>query len=95
MTEQELRELDALWAGAMPIKQIARHMDYSVDTIRVNTGRHRERLPKRRKSFTQGERDQWADRVLSGELDAADAARSAEVAVSTIHRWARERRAAS
>ena len=94
MTEQELALLERLWRGSMPIKQIARHMGYSVDTIRVNTGRHRERFPKRRKSFTQKERDQWADRVLSGELDAADVARSAEVAVSTIHRWARERRAA-
>lgn len=94
MTEDELRELDALWAGAMPIKQIARHMGYSVDTIRVNTARHRERFPKRRKSFTQDERDQWGDRVLGG-MDAADAARRAEVAVSTINRWARERRAAS
>ena len=64
--------LERLWRGSMPIKQIARRMGYSVDTIRVNTGRHRERFPKRRKSFTQGERDQWADRVLSGELDAAD-----------------------
>ena len=95
MTEDELRELGALWAGAMPIKQIARHMGYSVDTIRVNTRRHRERFPKRRKSFTQDERDQWADRCISGELTCAEAARRAEVAVSTIHRWARERRAAS
>lgn len=94
MTEDELRELDALWAGAMPIKQIARHMGYSADTIRVNTARHRERFPKRRKSFTQDERDQWADRALGG-MDAADAARRAGVAVSTINRWVRERRAAS
>ena len=94
MTEQELALLERLWRGSMPIKQIARHMGYSVDTIRVNTGRHRERFPKRRKSFTQGERDQWADHALGG-MDAADAARRAEVAVSTIHRWARERRAAS
>lgn len=93
MTEDELRELDALWAGAMPIKQIARHMGYSADTISVNTARHRERFPKRRKSFTQDERDQWADRALGG-MDAADAARRAGVAVSTINRWARERRAA-
>ena len=94
MTEQELALLERLWRGAMPIKQIARHMGYSADTIMVNTARHRERFPKRRKSFTQDERDQWADRVLGG-MDAADAARRAEVAVSTINRWARERRAAS
>lgn len=93
MTEQELAVLERLWRGSMPIKQIARRMGYSADTIRVNTARHRERFPKRRKSFTQQERDQWADRVLGG-MDAADAARRAEVAVSTIHRWARERRAA-
>ena len=86
--------LEQLWRGSMPIKQIARHMGYSADTIRVNTARHRERFPKRRKSFTQDERDQWADRALGG-MDAADAARRAEVAVSTINRWARERRATS
>jgi transposase len=94
MTEQELAVLERLWRGSMPIKQIARRMGYSADTIRVNTARHRERFPKRRKSFTQQERDQWADRALGG-MDAADVARSAEVAVSTINRWARERRAAS
>ena len=93
MTEGELRELDALWEAAMPVKQIAYRMGYCADTIKVTTHKHRERFPKRRKSFTQGERDQWADRVLSGEMDAADVARRAEVAVSTIHRWARERRA--
>ena len=94
MTEQELALLERLWRGSMPIKQIARRMGYSVDTIRANTRRHRERFPKRRKSFTQDERDQWADRVLGG-MDAAEVARRAEVAVSTINRWARERRAAS
>ncbi len=95
MTEQELRELDALWAGALPIKQIARKMGYSVDTIRVNTGRNRERFPKRRKDFTEDERDQWADRVLSGGMAASDVALRAGVATSTIYRWVRERRAAS
>ena len=94
MTEQELALLERLWRGSMPIKQIARRMGYSADTIRVNTARHRERFPKRRKSFTQDERDQWADRVLGG-MDAADVARRAGVAVSTINHWARERRAAS
>lgn len=94
MTEQELAVLERLWRGSMPIKQIARRMGYSADTIRVNTARHRERFPKRRKSFTQQERDQWADRVLCG-TDAAEVAHRAGVAVSTINRWARERRAAS
>lgn len=93
MTEWELRELDALWEAAMPVKQIAYRMGYCADTIKVTTRKHRERFPKRRKSFTQGERYALADLYLSGELAAADVARRAEVAVSTIHRWARERRA--
>ena len=95
MTEEELRELDVLWAGALPIKQIARKMGYSVDTIRVNTMKRRERFPKRRGDFTQGERDALADLYLLGEMAAAEVARSAGVATSTIHRWARARRAAS
>lgn len=93
MTEQELALLEQLWRGSMPIKQIARHMGYSVDTIRVNTGRHRERFPKRHKSFTQEERDQWADRVLSGELTPIRAAVLAGCGASAVRKWARARRA--
>lgn len=95
MTEQEIRALEQLWTGAMPIKQIAHRMGYCVGTIVVTMRKHRERFPKRCKAFTQGEREAWADRYLSGELTAMDAARIAGVNPATIHRWARERRAAS
>lgn len=91
MTEAELRELDALWAGALPIKQIARVMGYSVWTIGYVTRQRRGRYPLRRKSFTQGERDAWADRVLSGELRSCEAARMAGVTEQTIRNWVREK----
>lgn len=93
MTEAELRELDALWAGSMPIKQIARLMGYSTWTIGYVTRQRRGRYPLRRRSFTQDERDAWADRVLSGELRTVDAARMAGASEQTIYKWARERRA--
>ena len=93
MTEAELRELDALWAGSMPIKQIARVMGYSTWTIGYVTRQRRGRYPLRRKSFTQSERDAWADRVLSSELTQREAARMAGVTEQTIYKWARERRA--
>ena len=93
MTEAELRELDALWAGAMPIKQIARVMGYSPWTIGYTTRQRRGRYPLRRKSFTQSERDAWADRVLSGELTQREAARAAGVTEQTVYKWARGRRA--
>ena len=93
MTEAELRQLDELWAGALPIKQIARVMGYSPWTIGYTTRQRRGRYPLRRKSFTQEERDQWADRVISGELRAVDAARMAHVSEQTIYKWARERKA--
>ena len=91
MTEDELRQLDALWSGSMPIKQIARVMGYSPWTIGYVTRQRRGRYPLRRKSFTQLERDAWADRVLSGELRQCDAARMAGVTKQTIYKWARER----
>lgn len=91
MTEAELRQLDELWAGALPIKQIARVMGYSPWTIGYTTRQRRGRYPLRRKSFTQEERDQWADRVISGELRSVDAARAAGVSEQTIYKWARER----
>ena len=91
MTEAELRQLDELWAGAMPIKQIARVMGYSPWTIGYTTRQRRGRYPLRRKSFTQDERDAWADRVISGELRQCDAARMAGVTEQTIYKWARER----
>ena len=93
MTEAELRELDELWAGALPIKQIARKLGYSPWTIGYVTRQRRGRYPLRRKGFTQSERDAWADRVISGELRVADAARMAGVAEQTVYKWARERRA--
>ena len=95
MTEAELRQLDELWAGAMPIKQIARVMGYSPFTINYVTKTRRGRYPLRRKSFAQSERDAWADRVLSGELRQCDAARMAGVTEMTIYKWKRERGAAS
>lgn len=94
MTEAELRQLDALWAGALPIKQIARVMGYSPWTIGYTTRQRRGRYPLRRKSFTQDERDAWADRVLSGELRSCEAARMLGVSEQTIYNWKR-RRAAS
>ena len=93
MTEAELRQLDELWAGAMPIKQIARVMGYSPWTIGYVTRQRRGRYPLRRRSFTQSERDMWADRVLSGELRQCEAARMAGVTEMTIYKWKRERRA--
>lgn len=93
MTEAELRQLDALWAGALPIKQIARKMGYSIWTIGYVTRQRRGRYPLRRRSFTQDERDAWADRVISGELRTVDAARMAGVTEQTVYKWARERRA--
>lgn len=93
MTEEQLRELDGHWAAGMPIKQIARLMCYSFDTIADVLKSNRGRYPLRRKSFTQSERDAWADRVLSGELTQREAARAAEVTEQTVYKWARERRA--
>ena len=61
MTEEELRELDGHWAAGMPIKQIARLMCYSFNTIADVLKSNRGRYPLRRKSFTQGERDTCSD----------------------------------
>lgn len=91
MTEKELALLEQLWRGSMPIKQIARKMGYCERTIIETTHRLRPMFPKRRKSFTREEHDMWADRVLSGELTRADVARLADINVSTITRWVRER----
>ena len=94
MTEEQLRELDGHWAAGMPIKQIAWLMCYSYDTIVDVLKKDRKRYPLRRKSFTQDERDAWADRVLSGELRSCEAARMLGVSEQTIYNWKR-RRAAS
>lgn len=91
MTEAELRQLDELWAGAMSIKQIARVMGYSPFTINYVTKTRRGRYPLRRKSFTQSERDAWADRVLSGELTMREAARMLGVHEMTIYKWTKGR----
>jgi hypothetical protein len=91
MTEAELRQLDELWAGALPIKQIARLMCYSFDTIAGVLKSNRGRYPLRRKSFTQDERDAWADRVLSGELTPIRAAELAGCGASAVRKWVKER----
>lgn len=95
MTNDELMTMADLWDAGTSVAQIAREMGYSRHTIAYVAYHDRELFPRRHKSFTQGERDRWADRVLSGELGTFEAARMAGVTPQTIWRWKSRRRAAS
>jgi DNA-binding CsgD family transcriptional regulator len=93
MTTGELRRMAELWAGAMSVKQIAREMGYSPNTVRWWAHRRRDLFPARSRKFTQQERDEWADRFIGGELTADECARRAGCTAWTVYKWARERRA--
>jgi len=93
VTEQELREMERMWADGTSLKAMARRMGYTMEHLGFVMRRDRARFPKRHKSFTQGERDQWADRVLSGELTPRRAAELAGCGASAVRKWARARRA--
>ena len=93
MTTGELRRMAELWAGAMPVKQIAQKLGYSPSYIRDVAHRNREMFPARHRRRPKAERDQWADRVISGELGVRECARQAGCNPVTVRKWARDRRA--
>ena len=82
-----------LWRSGWALKAMAHRMGYTMEHLGFVMRRDRARFPKRHKSFTQGERDQWADRVLSGELTPRRAAELAGCGASAVRKWARARRA--
>ena len=93
MTEDELREMERMWADGTSLKVMAHRMGYAMEHLGFVMRQDRARFPKRHKSFTQDERDQWADRVLSGELTPRRAAELAGCGASAVRKWARARRA--
>lgn len=93
MTDDELMRMADLWAGAMTVKQIAQKMGYAESTVAWWALRRRDLFPARRRTFTQQERDEWADRFIGGELTAEECARQAGCTAWTVYKWAKDRRA--
>lgn len=93
MTEDELRELGALWRGGCSLKHIARELGYTPNYVSCVAMEHRDLCPPRRRWHSREEHALWADRVLSGELTQREAARMAGVTQTAIYYWCRERRA--
>ena len=82
-----------LWRGGWALKHISRELGYTPNYVSRVAMEHRDLCPPRRRWHAPEERDQWADRVISGELTQREAARMAGVTPTAIYYWCRERRA--
>lgn len=91
MTTGELRRMVELWALDTPVKAIARDTGFSTSTVFHMARTHRDLFPPRKWRGTREERDQWADRYLSGELTARQVAERAGCSPVTVRNWARDR----
>jgi len=89
MTEDELDMLERLYAGPMPIRQIATRLGYSVFTVQEELARDRDRFPYRHKRFSRGERERWVARIRAGKATPRQAAKALGVSPVTISKWVR------
>lgn len=89
MTDDELATLKELYAGSMPIAEIARRMGYSVATIKCFISQHRDVFPYRRKRVPPRVQEMWVARIKAGRVTQRQAAKALGVSPVTIARWVR------
>ena len=89
MTEDELDMLEKLYAGPMPLRQIATRLGYGVDTVQKELARDRDRFPYRHKRISRGERERWVARIRAGKATPRQAAKALGVSPVTISKWVR------
>lgn len=91
MTDDELATLKELYAGSMPLSEIARHMGYSKSTIQYVIAGDRDMFPHRKKRIPPRVRDMWVARIKAGRVTQRQAAKALGVSPVTVSRWVRGR----
>lgn len=87
MTDDELATLKELYAGSMPLAEIARRMGYSKATIQRFIAEHRDMFPYRSKRVPPRTRELWVARIKAGRVTQRQAAKALGVSPVTIARW--------
>lgn len=89
MTDDEFATLKELYAGSMPLEEIARRMGYSKSTIQYFIAEHRDMFPHRKKRIPPRVRDMWVARIKAGRVTQLQAAKALGVSPVTVSRWVR------
>lgn len=89
MTDDELAEMEALWAKGLTAREIAEEMGYSRGYVCELVHGNRNRFPYRIKRHSKKEMRAGAAMVLNGSLSYKRAAYRAGVHVNTMKRWVR------
>lgn len=87
MTDEEVAELTRMWAEGVPVKQIARKLNYQSSYINGFARVHRDILPSRHPIVPEDVQAVWVERIRSGECSKSAAARALGVARNTIIRY--------
>lgn len=87
MTDDELATLKELYAGSMPLAEIARRMGYSKSAIQYVISEHRDMFPHRKKRVPPRVQEMWVARIKAGRVTQRQAAKALGVSPVTISRW--------
>lgn len=89
MTDDELAEMEELWAEGLTAREIAEEMGYSKSYVCELVHGNRNRFPYRIKRHSKKEMRAGAAMVLNGSFSYKRAACRAGVHVNTMKRWVR------
>ena len=87
MTQSEKRHLEALWRDGVTIKNIARIIGYSEETVLAYACINRDKCPYRKKQVSKEVRDEWVDRIRSGQATIRQAVETLGVHKQTVKGW--------
>lgn len=90
MTPKELNEMERLWRGRIPVKEIARRLGFSRSHILYIASSNRDRFPYRRVQTPESIRETWVLRIRAGRATVEDACVATGVNPVTVRKWLRE-----
>lgn len=92
MSPDELAEMERLWRGRIPVKEIARRLGFSHSHVLCVAARDRDRFPYRRVQTPDEIRELWVLRIRAGRATVNDACIATGANPVTVRKWLREMR---
>ena len=92
MSPDELDEMERLWRGRIPAKEIARRLGFSRSHVLVVASKDRKGFPYRRIQTPDEIRRAWVLRIRAGRATVEDACVATGAHPVTVHKWLREMR---
>lgn len=90
MNDSDMAEFVRLWNEGVPVKQIARRLNYSAQYINAIARHNRNLTPSRHPAVSPKDRAPWVDGILSGRCTTARAARELGISWNTMHAYVLE-----